>query len=148
MLFLPFLLLGNTKHKTKWAMSADSAFPSALHALPGLRRGSSREARSVLVLDGASCPPFRYYTRLHPERARLRRQLAHFEPHCSRDFDGLVRRLRGALTGADSRAFALVSRARGIAEIQSLPEDLEIDAQQSFGKEDQLLVRVKRRQLL
>ncbi len=140
----PFLLLGNTTHNTKWAMSADSAFPQALQALLEMRGGA--RPRAELALDGAACPPFRYYTRYHPRRRRLRRVNDYFDAHCARDLHGLVRLLRKGLTDPESRAFALLGRSRSMDEIEhELPPDLQIDAQAMVGKHDQLVVRVKRR---
>jgi hypothetical protein len=142
---LPFLLLGNTKHDTKWAMSADSAFPEALKALGALRAEVHARGRSQLVLDAASCSPFRYYTRYHPRRGELEDIRTRFNAYCVKDAGGFARVLREGLKNPRSRAFALLTRARSKDEIRQLPEDLEIDAETVLGKQDQLVVRVKRR---
>lgn len=144
LLLVPFLLLGNSRHSTKWAMTKDSAFTSALDALSAMQSGY--EGSSQLALDSANCPVFRYYQHYHPSKRRQRQLRKHFNAHCAKSLSAINRVLREGLTKPDARAFALLGRGHVIDDFEPrLPKDLQIDAQTLLGDRDQLVVRVKRR---
>jgi hypothetical protein len=138
----PFLLLGDTKHSTKWALAGDSAFPKALHALSALRvRG---QEHAPLVLDSASCSPYRYYIHYHPRHSRLRELQEDFHAQCSRDVGHMLHIVRKGLTSPESRAFAVFSRSRWRDELeQRLPPELQVDVENVIG--DHIVLRMKLR---
>jgi len=142
----PFLLLGHTSHGTKSSsMAAGSAFTDAMRALASLQPRGGRSSKLELALDSASCTPWRYYTRYHPDKERMQQLTRRFDARCIRNLEGMVRVLRHGLTTPESRAFVLVSRARSIDDVETrLPPDLMIDSQVYVGQRYQLVVRVKR----
>ena len=69
LIFLPLLVFERGWHKTKetLAVTTPSLFPDALGQLMLLQGSRSPDQpKESLILDGWSCPPYRYYTKYHP----------------------------------------------------------------------------------
>jgi hypothetical protein len=144
----PFLMLAPSLHANKpSSMAGDSSFREAMQTLLTLQQGDGDEAsRPMLVLDNASCAPWRYYTQFHPRRRRAVAISRHFVVECTKSLKGMVHALRHGLDHRKARAFVLLSRAHPMADVQEhLPRDLVIDSQVYVGGRNQLVVRVKKR---
>jgi len=143
---IPFLLLGKTTHATKSSMSADSAFPAAMQAVISLQRSEDITVKSLLALDNASCSPWKYYTRYHPDKSLSTELKGHFRAVCTKSLTDIVQVLRKGLKTPESRAYVLVSRARPMDDVEmNLPADLLIDGHAYVGQHDHLVMSVKKK---
>ena len=82
----PLVLLDRRWNARKAAMTQDSRFEEALELVLKQAREVQHGRRTKLILDGAACSPFAYYTRVHPRTsARLGPEIHEtFKPVCSR----------------------------------------------------------------
>jgi hypothetical protein len=86
-------------HATKRAGGKDGALPSTLATLIELRRAEKRPRRETLLINATICSEWKYYTQLHPGKARLLQTTGrYFDARCGRKTTVAdeIRRLTGA----------------------------------------------------
>jgi hypothetical protein len=140
---LPLLTVGRSNHARKESLAAHAAFPQAAEELLALQ-GPNKRRREVLVLDGHSCAPWRYYTRYHPgkQKNKLNKR---FESHCAKSTSSMLKTMRQALTAPGSRVFMLAIGEDQMDYLQQrLPSDLRVVEQKVISKRDAFVVKIER----
>jgi hypothetical protein len=77
----PMLVFEHVWHSRKQAFTYDSRFPKLIGRLADVRQS---RGRAPLILDRRSCPPWRFYTKFHPETKKAYGELMtqSYEAHC------------------------------------------------------------------
>jgi len=148
---LPYLLFDRSIHSHKTSsMAGDSAFPAAMDRLEQMAAESLRLGeRPMVALDAASCWPWRYYTKYHPDKVRAAEYKERFDAHCEKTPHHMAQLARKGLVSPEARAFFLLSNGNEMREVEEhLPKDMAIDAEAYVGRRDELVVRLRRRSTL
>jgi hypothetical protein len=141
LVMLPFFTLGRSNHSRKESGTANAVYEQASQDL--LQLQGSKNRRSELVLDAASCAPWRYYAHYHPSR-RETKLAARFTPHCRKTSEAMVKAAHELLTTSKSRVFLLAAGDEEMAGLQErMPNALHVVVKQLVGRNDALILEVE-----
>lgn len=143
LVLLPYLWLDPDNHAKKGSMANGSAFTSVLSALGERKQRGRADSRPLLLMDGASCAPWKYYTGYHPRRKVWARIGRRFDVHCAKNFPGIVNAARKG-TRQGTKIFVLLTSRRALGLLEaSRDRELRIESARYFGDRDHLLLTLE-----